>query len=1019
MGNNLAKLFGIEQEEKGLITTLLIQSVFLGIFYGVFNITAHSLFLAKFDETIMARAYILSGLVGSGLTYLYTVLQSRMKFIGFSILNLSFILILTLGLWILMVMRPADWVIFGIFIMLGPLNLLALLGFYGTTGRLFTLRQGKRLFGIIDTGLVIGVVLSSFAIPALLSMNIQTRDILLISAISILAAVVVQGVIGRNYNDIIKKATSGGETKAGLKLFREDRYIRTMGLFIAFSMVVMFFVQYSFMAVTRERFPEEQEMANFLGFFEGSMMVFTLLIKTFIFSYLIKNQGLKTTLVVAPVLIAIFTVVVVIIGTTRGFTPEAAGFMLFFLILAISRLFSKAMKDSVETPAFKVLYQTLDEKIRYGVQSTIDGTVNEIAALASGLILSGLGALMFVKLIHFSWVLFAIIVAWIFLAIRLYSEYRRSVQKSLESIDTSEADSEKAHFEPTSTRAGIALEIQNNYFSIINANGYLDKIRSNKMFIEAIINKAEDTLNPDMIPLLKRISEFSDIGNLQKRIDTLMVILDSRISDIAVYDINKLGDYMGSADGRRRVVRALFATGKQPVITDLLRLIRDKDAGIKRETIYLIGRLGIRDLLPDVCDCLDNPDISADAYSVIRSFGTEAFDALSAHFFRSTERIGMQRLIIRLFGETESQDATDFLLPRLWSVHRSLRKEAVTGLLNCGYLPTPEINDRIIQDIQDVIGLITWNISAGMALRQSDDKVLDSVLKEETQWWHEFLFDLLSLTYEKSSFDKIRENLASETVESVNFALEMLDIVVDDSIKPRLTSLLDVVSDEEKIKNLFQFYPGNIPVYSGLVEDLVNKDYNHISVWTKVCALRSLYNIDRPGNIDFIVALLFSPDIILREEGVRYLREHYNEIYEKVAYRVPAKYRPHLDEILAGEIPDKNEIFNKIEFLVHRFPGIPENNLISLASDMIFISRPDEMKSQYLDYDFVAWSASEEEVEKVSYFNWSDLDKKFDSESLYPMIEYPIYILRTRTLAQLIYQEPQFINNILITLERT
>ncbi|MEZ5000326.1 MAG: hypothetical protein R2727_06660 [Bacteroidales bacterium] len=68
---NIAKLFGIEKEETGLITTLLIQSVFLGIFYGVFNITAHSLFLAKFDETIMARAYILS--VWPAVTYiLYT-----------------------------------------------------------------------------------------------------------------------------------------------------------------------------------------------------------------------------------------------------------------------------------------------------------------------------------------------------------------------------------------------------------------------------------------------------------------------------------------------------------------------------------------------------------------------------------------------------------------------------------------------------------------------------------------------------------------------------------------------------------------------------------------------------------------------------------------------------------------------------------------------------------------------------------------------------------------------------------
>ncbi|MEZ5012493.1 MAG: hypothetical protein R2744_13360, partial [Bacteroidales bacterium] len=247
------------------ITTLLIQSVFLGIFYGVFNITAHSLFLAKFDETIMARAYILSGLAGSGLTYLYTLLQSRMKFTGFSIINLGFILIVTLLLWLFMKLYPENWVIFAIFIMLGPLNLLALLGFYGTTGRLFTLRQGKRLFGIIDTGIVVGVIVSSFAIPGLLSLNMRTQDIILISSGSILAAMVIQGIIGKNYRGLLLASSSGGEKGEGISVFRKDKYVRTYGLFIALSVVVMFFCSVPIHGRYQERYPEEQEMASFLG----------------------------------------------------------------------------------------------------------------------------------------------------------------------------------------------------------------------------------------------------------------------------------------------------------------------------------------------------------------------------------------------------------------------------------------------------------------------------------------------------------------------------------------------------------------------------------------------------------------------------------------------------------------------------------------------------------------------------------------------------------------------------------
>ena len=46
--------------------------------------------------------------------------------------------------------------------MMGPLNIIGLVGFWGTASRIFTLRQGKRLFGIIDGGQVIGIIIASY-----------------------------------------------------------------------------------------------------------------------------------------------------------------------------------------------------------------------------------------------------------------------------------------------------------------------------------------------------------------------------------------------------------------------------------------------------------------------------------------------------------------------------------------------------------------------------------------------------------------------------------------------------------------------------------------------------------------------------------------------------------------------------------------------------------------------------------------------------------------------------------------
>jgi ATP/ADP translocase len=409
---------------------LLTQSVFLGIFFGAFDINAHSLFLSIFDEKMMAKGYVVSGLAGIILTSLYTSFQRRVLFKNFAVANLIFVTILTLLLWIILMINPAKWVIFSVFIMLGPLNILAMLGFWGTVSRLFTLRQGKRLFGLVDAGLILGIIISCYAIPVLLSLNFKPHNILLISAAAVLISTIVQFIIGTRFNltsgKSVKETGTVVKKRSVLTVFREDPYVRVMGLFIALSVMTAFFVQYSFMAVTREQYPLEEDMARFLGLFTGSMMIFTLLIKLLVFSYLIKNYGLRTCLAISPVLVAFFTLIALIIGLLKGYTPAAGlGFMLFFMLLAMNRLFSKSLKDSIESPSFKVIYQTIDEKMRYEVQSGMDGTVNEVAALTSGLILAGLGILSFIKLIHFSIVLFFITVLWAFVALKLYSGFHQ------------------------------------------------------------------------------------------------------------------------------------------------------------------------------------------------------------------------------------------------------------------------------------------------------------------------------------------------------------------------------------------------------------------------------------------------------------------------------------------------------------------------------------------------------------------------------------------------------------------
>ena len=959
MKGRLFHLLGIEHGEESMVSMLLTQSVFLGIFYGAFDISAHSLFLAIFDEKMLAKAYVVSGFAGIILTALYTWLQARMRFKNFATSNLIFITLLSLLLWVTLLLNPSKYVIFLVFVMLGPLNILAMLGFWGTTGRLFSLRQGKRLFGLVDVGLVIGIILSCYAIPLLLALKFKSHNILLISIGSILIAAVIQVLIGNRFTLAAGNTQKQDKKKPGLAIFRENSYIRTMGIFIAFSVMTAFFVMYSFMAVTRQQYPAEADMARFLGLFTGSVMIFTLLIKVLAFSYLIRNYGLKTCLALSPFLIAGFTAIAIVVGTIMGFTPVAPnGFIIFFLLLAISRLFSKSLKDSIESPSFKVIYQTVDEKIRFEVQSAIDGTVNEIAALTSGLLLAGLGAISFFKLIHFSYVLFGLIMIWIFLALRLYAEYRKSIRQSLEAVTTEDTTTiSVGSFNNLKNKAAAALQFKSEYYKLITGDySSIDKTE-NKWFLDNIVSFAGNRQDMNLQPALKKIIEKPGADEVLKHQSA--EIIDQ--IEVTKGDYRKLGNAIKVQAEDEKIINArkIIAGQRLPQTTEILRLLRDNNPASKRYAIYMIGKFRLKDMLSEVCDCLSMPNLEADAVNVIGSFGTEATDELERYYLSSSGNLNTSMAILRLLSKSYTNESTSFMFARLWSNSRQLKEVALKCLIDCGYKANEEEKDKLNQLISDTIGMITWNISAQTCLEKSNDEALLEVIRKETNAWNAFLFKILSITYDSGSIAKIRANIESGTVESVNYALEMIDIVIDESIKAKLVSLVDVVSDEEKLKNLHQFFPGEIPQYDNLIEDILNRDYNLISLWAKAFTLRHMASIPGENARESVLALLFSPEKILQEEAAHLIGRTDKNLFSEVRNRIPGDSVDKIGKIVAGDFPSAEFMFEKVKFLSTIFANISKDELILLGGNMRFYSPADFAALKEIP-DSIVWKMLED-----------------------------------------------------------
>ena len=897
MKNKFLHFLGVEPGEEAMVSLLLAQSVFLGLFYGAFDISAHSLFLAVFDETIMARAYVISGLSGILLTSLYSYIQARMQFKNFAVLNLSFITILTLLLWVLLITFPIKGIIFAVFVMMGPLNILAMLGFWGTTGRLFSLRQGKRLFSLVDTGQVIGIIISSYTIPVLLTFGFNTHNIILLSALAVFGAAWLQ--LSLRTTNTLKDTGSvrKGSVKKALSMFRKEAYVLNMGLFIAVSVMTAFFIQYSFMAVTREQYPLEADMAKFLGLFTGSMMIFTLFLKTFLFSYLIRTYGLRIMLLLSPLLLVIFTAVAAGVGSIMGYTPGTGGFIIFFLILALSRLFSKALKESVETPSFKVIYQTLDEKVRYDVQSIVDGTVNEIAALTSGLMLSGLGLIVLGSLIHFSWVLLIIAVIWVFLGYKLYSEYRRAIVRSLEE---------------SATVSGKA----NDELSAGQARGY---------FHTGIVARR------NYLRMLKKEFDLPESAYNEELIKSLRP---------------------GSSD-----TREILELSRSPQVSVLLRLLRDNNTESKRTALLAIGKFRIKEMISEVCDSIGKPGISVEALAVLDSFGPEASVELNRSFLKNSGNIIISRQILEIIGRNCFKGSESMVFQMLWASSRTIKDKAADILLQNDYQVAANEKDKVHQLISDVLGIIVWHSGASLVLKKNGEAGLLSAIENEKSWWTGFLFKLLAITYDKNYIEKIRENLETGTLESVNFALEMIDIVLDESIKTRVSYSVDITPDEEKLRLLHQYYPIHISGYNDLIAEIINRDYNLTGLWTKAMAVGEIRNSNERDFFEMtLISLLFSPERLLSEEAARVVKGWDNWDVAPILKRLPPENRSLVTEVLGGVIREAEFMVSKINFLRSLLPSIGEHSLMNLAGSLNLIES-ESFKSP-LRVDTFIWSAA-------------------------------------------------------------
>lgn len=927
----------VHPNEEKQVLLLLGKGFFMGVFLATYEVSAETLFLNRLSE-YLKEAILLSGFLGIVTTTVFAYAQSKLNFGKLALGNLLVIFLFIAGVFFLFKnVGPnfQDYLIFTMFAMTGPILAVVLLGFWGTFGRMFDLRQSKRIIGGIDIGQLLASIIALFTIPFLEQFIPDTTNYLLICAASLLIALIFMWLIQHNYS--LAAAESSNFTEADdnldtrIKSLAKNNYVRLLSAFLLFSMVTFTFVQYSFQEVVARQYPEETELRNFIALFRGSILVLGLILQTFVNDRIISEYGLKTALLILPVILAVFTFGAIFTGEVFGYSiADGSSFIFFFLFVSLSRLFNFSLRDSLENPTFKLYFMPLDNRIRFDIQTKVEGVVNETSRFIAGGLIILLSFLSFFELVHYSYALVLVLVGYFLIVDKLYDEYRNRIRLKLEKqqraiLNTVMAPSQKL----IETLNGILSDKQAN--RVVFSFKLLEKVQPsllpqsiNKMmghdspeirdFAQFKMNELKGLSVSDRYVISMNKADGEDRKNIVNNSDILEMFSSGDISKTRLYRLCK-----SSNDEDRQYAAELLsnATGDEN-ISFLIELLNDNSAKVRKTAIKTAQRKYNDDVINALIYNLSDAAFSLEAANALTLIGEKALPVLESAFYKSGQHTQTRLKIVAVMGRIGGKKAIDHVWGKIDYPDKVIVSQVLLSLADSGFKAGVSQISRIKYAVETDIENISWNMAAlGEVSEEHFGDQIKRALREEIDYDIEHIYMLLSMLYDAHSIQLVKENIESKTSEGVTYAIELLDVFLSEDLKQKVIPVVDDLTYSEKAKKLELFYPRGELDADLVLKFILNRDFSQTNRYTKACVIYQigLLRIDQ-FKLD-LIAHIFNPDWLIKEMAAWALYQLGENIYNENIKRLPFHEKKRLDEVVLKEsnIYNKSRAFEKILFL--------------------------------------------------------------------------------------------------------
>lgn len=849
----ILSLLHVEPEEKKIVFYSFLFAFCIGIVLNFMYSVPLSMFLAKYSSTMLPYIYISSGIATFLVSLGFVYLEKHVSVFYFLSIPIVFLGVSLFLFWSLLVTTSASWII-GLLLIWSWVVALLLVGVFNVLfNQLFTLEQGKRLFGLMMGGNALGGIISGFNLDFLVY-SIGPNQVILLAAFILFLALGIQFCIKKHSGTRLLHEENPDEPiqqPVSLKSLPNKKYIFSVFLLTA----LVYFMFYSFdlllNTLVEKKYTNELEMASFFGILFAVYDVMTLVIGLFLSSWILHKFGVILSLTIMPGLLSIS----LLAAFFANLIPPLA--FLVFPIVVAAAIMENMSREVIHAESTLLLLQPLRPFQRAWAQMKNEVSVQPLAMSIIGGILLIITHFFEIKVSNISLIVIGLgltVIGVIFLVLK--NGYVTLLSDAL---------TKTAIINPSFTKLERdSLSLLKNHLKspypeeviyVLETIKKLDQEEFNQALLESLdqsreeircycLKQVEENRIKSIIEKVKQIclteTNAKILGCALLALGAIggpenLSIIHSRLNDpnpeIASQCLLSLIKYGAPAEkekalkileeklhsnDRKNYIEALKEIQFPEKIKLLLPLLKDSDYEVRLSACKGALNLTDNEIYHDLIDNLSIPQVAPAAFSTLLSMSHSVSEYIMSHFDRYSENVQIE--LIKLLGFIKNNQVKSFLSNLLNSSNRRLFYQTIQSLKKQSYKTENEegkksIYQYIARENDKILKFkeILENFS------EEKTKAILSLIRREIELAQELCFIMLSFIYPEKTITKSMYGLLSDDEDAISYAEELLNGTLNEKDKKNFLAQLsfrshtqipnEKINIEEGLRKIISYAP--------------------------------------------------------------------------------------------------------------------------------------------------------------------------------------------------------------------